>query len=302
MLYNHPHSAQALPRPPKDKHDGSQQPQAGNMSDLSRRQRLRYKINNFGYRLLPTVDGYPLPPGRLIELVIGTREVAWYQLGGMFMNQAMGTLLRRHGRPFESHDTILDFGCGCGRLIRWLGALKGRCEIWGTDYNPDLIAWCERNLSSLASFKVNGSDPPLDFEDAKFSLVYSYSVLTHLSADRQEAWFAELSRVTRPGGLLCLTVHGQRCAMRMDFSAEQMQKLESDGLVVYGEERSGENYCGAYHSEGFMRGLDRHGLELLEFISGRLPRRLGTGLVSLSQTLSGSLRRFEVCWRLRSRR
>jgi SAM-dependent methyltransferase len=230
--------------------------------------KYRYGISNLGYRLAPTLDGYPLPPARLVELVIGTRELAWYQLGGLFMQQAFGTLLRRHGVPFEVHGTILDFGCGCGRILRWLGALKGHCRIWGTDCNPRLVDWCRRHLSDLAEVGVNQSDPPLRYEDGQFSLVYSYSVLTHLSRERQEPWLRELARVTRTGGYLMLTVHGRRTALRMTLSADVLAQIEREGVVVFSEDHSGETACCAFHSEGFMRSLDRFGLDLVEFISG----------------------------------
>ena len=51
-------------------------------------------------------------------------------------------------------ETMLDFGCGCGRILRWWASLKDSCEIWGCDYNADLIAWCQRRLSYFAQFKV----------------------------------------------------------------------------------------------------------------------------------------------------
>ena len=229
----------------------------------------RIPICNLGYRIAPSLDGYPLPPPELVDLVIGTKELSWYQFGGMFMQQAFGTLLRRHGKPFEHHKTILDFGCGSGRIMRWLAALTGHCEIWGTDYNPVLVEWCRQNMSELARFTVNGPEPPLPYDAGKFSLVYSYSVFTHFASDRQEAWFAEMARVLEPGGMLLLTVHGLRCAYRMELPPDQLSELERKGILVYAEDRHGENICTAYHSEPFLRSLDaRLGLELIDYLPG----------------------------------
>jgi SAM-dependent methyltransferase len=230
--------------------------------------RNRIPICNLGYKIAPSLDGYQLPPEELVDLVIGTRELSWYQFGGMFMQQAFGTLLRRHGAPFESHRTILDFGCGSGRILRWNAALTGLCEIWGCDYNPVLVDWCRQHMSELARFEVNGADPPLPFEDSKFSLVYSYSVFTHFSPERQEPWFAEMARVLQPGGMLAVTVHGVRCAYRMQFSAERLAELEQKRILVDFAERSGENICTAYHSEAFLRSLGHLGLELLDYLPG----------------------------------
>ena len=41
-----------------------------------------------------------------------------------------------------------------------------------------------------------------------FDLVYGVSVFTHLDEKHQNDWLQELKRVTRPGSVLLLTVHG----------------------------------------------------------------------------------------------
>jgi SAM-dependent methyltransferase len=75
--------------------------------------------------------------------------------------------------------------------------------------------------------------------DGKFELIYSYSVLTHLSADRQKPWMKELVRVLKPGGMFLLTVSGKRVAWRIGISAEQLQEMEERGILVLGGEQSG---------------------------------------------------------------
>jgi SAM-dependent methyltransferase len=232
------------------------------------RSKYRIPTYNLSYRLAGSLDSYPFPPSHLINLVIGTKEIAWYQLGGLFMHQSIGAFLGRNGTPIESLKSILDFGCGCGRILRWWAALKDIAEIWGCDYNPQLIEWCQMNLSSIASFKLNGSDPPLDFEERKFEFAYAYSVFTHFSADRQQPWMEEMVRVLKPGGLLLLTVHGKRVAWRSGFSEELLRKLDEQGILVFGEDESGSNLCAAYHSENFMKNQKSIGLELVDFVPG----------------------------------
>lgn len=232
------------------------------------RPRFRIGLYNVGYRLGGALDGYPLPPARLVNLVIGTRELAWYQLGGLFMHQALVVLLRRHGKPPESWASILDFGCGCGRIVRWWAALRDLCEIWGCDYNPALIGWCQKHLSTFAKFCVNGDFPPLAFADNHFEIIYSYSVFTHLSVESQRPWMKELARVLKPGGFLLLTVHGKRAAWRAGFSADLLKRLENEGVLSFGEERSGSNDCAVYHSETYMLGQQSLGLEVVDFLPG----------------------------------
>lgn len=232
------------------------------------RAKARIPIYNIGYRLIGSLDGYPFPPNHLIDFVIGTKEIAWYQLGGLFMHQAIGTMLRRNGLDINQLTSVLDFGCGCGRILRWWAGLKENCEIWGCDYNPDLIAWCQNELGDIAHYKVNNADPPLDFPDGKFELVYAYSVLTHFATDQQQPWIKELARVVKPGGMLLVTVHGKRVAMRSGFSSELFAQLNEQGVIVFGEDQRGSNYCAAYHSEPYMQNQHMNGLELLESLPG----------------------------------
>ena len=53
--------------------------------------------------------------------------------------------------------------------------------------------------------------PHVPFEDSSFDLVFSGSVFTHID-DLADAWFLELRRVLKPGGLLYFTVHDTHSA------------------------------------------------------------------------------------------
>ncbi len=110
---------------------------------------------------------------------------------------------------------ILDFGCGCGRVITWLQQLDSKYQYFGTDIDPEAITWCQENLANFGEYAVNPHLPPTEYADNYFDLVYSISVFTHLSEDMQFAWLKELSRITKPGGYLLLTTHNRRCNQRL---------------------------------------------------------------------------------------
>ena len=118
-----------------------------------------------------------------------------------FDKEALG----RHRKSFRDFSSILDFGCGCGRLIR---SLRPLCDQWaaihGTDIDAGAIAWCKENIAD-ASFSVNAENPPLRFEDKSMDLIYASSVFTHLDAEDQFHWLAELQRIMKPGGYVLLT-------------------------------------------------------------------------------------------------
>lgn len=224
---------------------------------------------NLGYRIIGSSDGAPFPPADLVNLVIGTKTVAWYQLGGLFAHESIVSFLWRNGVNINSLHSIYDFGCGCGRIIRYFAGLKDHCEIWGTDYNPDLVNWCDKHLAGFAKFKINKANPPLDFEDSKFDLVYAYSVFTHTRRNQQMDWLKELARVTTTNGYVFLTTQGQRVAARQGFPQHMLDDLNQEGIYAAGEEHSGSNGCSVFHTDMFFRSRQQAtGLELVAFMEG----------------------------------
>lgn len=206
-------------------------------------------------------DGLPLPPPRLRMLVAGTADAAWFLATGAASAELVAEAARRHGVPLEEEPTaILDFGCGCGRVTRHWASVPG-LEVAGSDYNPRLVRWCAENLP-FGRFSVNGAEPPLDFPDGRFDLVYAISVLTHLTEEQGEAWLGELRRVLRPGGLLVLTTHGDAHAAAL--SAGERERYEAGELVVRRRTVAGTNLCAAYHPGAYVRERLARDFELVE--------------------------------------
>jgi SAM-dependent methyltransferase len=110
---------------------------------------------------------------------------------------------------FDKFTSILDWGCGCGRVIRYLLQKDIKAQIFGCDIDRDLINWCGKNIRN-AKFDIVNSTPPLSYELGQFDFIYGISVLTHLDEKMQMAWLKELNRIMKPGAILLLTVHGRK--------------------------------------------------------------------------------------------
>jgi len=200
------------------------------------------------------VDGPPLPPRRLMVRVAGTGDADWFLRSGRAGYDAIAAHV-----PLNKLESVLDFGCGCGRVTRWWGDFKG--AVAGSDTSAAAIDWCRTNLP-FARFETNALAPPLVFADESFDLVYALSVFTHLTADLQLAWRDELRRVLRPGGLLLVTTHGRSYVPRL--GDDERVRFESGELVVRWAEVAGTNLCSAYHPERYLRETFADGFAFLE--------------------------------------
>jgi SAM-dependent methyltransferase len=118
----------------------------------------------------------------------------------------METILGRSGVSLAAVGNILEFGCGDGRMIRWLEHLVHDREIWGADIHAERVIWCKQHLSPPFRFVTTTIVPHLPFEDRYFGFIFAGSVFTHID-DLADAWIMELKRVLRPGGKLFITVH-----------------------------------------------------------------------------------------------
>ncbi len=148
-------------------------------------------------------ERYPMPPEELRWRATGERDTgAFLQSGSNDATFLDKEALGRDGKSLKNFDTILDLGCGCGRLTRWLRPLADPwATIHGADTDQAAIAWCKANITD-AIFTLHGEHPPLPFADNSIDLVLAYSTFTHLDAESQLRWLAELQRILRPGGYL----------------------------------------------------------------------------------------------------
>lgn len=155
----------------------------------------------------------PFPPMEMRVLVGPTED-------GLFDNPN-GSLVFSGLEPAQFRS-VLDFGCGCGRIARQMIQQRPRPQRYaGIDLHAGMVNWCNRNLAPHApGFTFHhhdvfyggfnpGDDKPLyapfPFADNEFSLIVATSVFTHLTQTQSEAYFAEISRVLEPRGVLVAT-------------------------------------------------------------------------------------------------
>jgi SAM-dependent methyltransferase len=227
-------------------------------------------------RILYARDGLPVPPREYLALVAGGLGPNHFYKHGRQGAAWISDMLARNGVDLAGSRSILDFGCGCGRVIRHWPPVT-RAELHGCDYNPKLVRWCRESLP-FGEFKANGLEPPLPYEDDSFDVVYSLSIFTHLDEHHQVPWMQELTRVVRPGGVLLLTFHGRahlnEAAELYEEGPQYLAAFEAGELVVWRGALSGSSGCAVWHPEAYVRDVLARGVEILEYVpSGALDIR-----------------------------
>lgn len=165
--------------------------------------------------------------------------------------------------------SILDWGCGTGRIIRHLPSLLDNTNsFYGTDYNNKYVKWCSKNLEGI-EFKLNGLKPPLDFLNASMDVIYGISIFTHLSEELHYSWMEELTRVLKPNGILILTTHGE--VHKFKLLPKEQEIYDSGKLVVHSYKKEGNRLFAAYQAPKFFKSLcKKNNLEILKHISGKI--------------------------------
>jgi SAM-dependent methyltransferase len=202
--------------------------------------------------LLAACDCLPVPPESL-RVRVGGWEDADHFLGvGRKIFWDLKRLLKGVGRGFESFGSVMDFGCGCGRVIRHLSPAPGQAIV-GVDIDPEAIGWCAGHLGRIAEFRTCGHLPPLPFPDQTFDFVYCISVFTHLPEEMQSRWLEELRRVIRKRGVLIASVHGEGLLPAGD--PEIAGRFKREGFIYVkggGTEGLPEFYQSTYHAPAYI--------------------------------------------------
>lgn len=173
---------------------------------------IAYLITKEGIEHETCEYGLPIPPQ---ELWLGYGKNKEEYLYGKVQIEAMLNILKASDFILQEGYRILDFGCGAGRMIRWLKPYAEMCEIWGTDISAEHIYWANQYLKPPFNFATTTTIPHLPFEDRYFNFIYAGSVFTHID-DLAIAWLLELRRILSPEGRLYITLQDNNSIVELD--------------------------------------------------------------------------------------
>jgi SAM-dependent methyltransferase len=238
------------------------------MDQLGRAETLRIEFRpGTGRELSPYQDWYlRLTPDAQADAsrrvrVAATADPILFESMGVSVCLAMRRALREYfSRDYTDYQAILDWGCGCARVARFVAEFGPR-KLVGIDIDPDNIQWCQNNVTR-AEFAHIALDPPTRFAGETFDLVYGISVFTHLAEIDQDRWLAELQRITKPGGAVLMSIQSEIAFFRADSDFQRFLALEKNGFYVYGrcsdldevmpEMKESEYYKNVFHSRRYI--------------------------------------------------
>jgi SAM-dependent methyltransferase len=172
----------------------------------------------------------PLPDEARRRRVAGNPSAEVFRLVGFTTVMKLERVLAGLGRRLRNVRSILDWGCGCGRITRYLPRFTA-ARITGVDIDADNLEWCREHLP-FGEFRRVPLRPPTDLPASAFDLVIGISVCTHLREIEQLAWLGELQRVAAPGALLLLTVHADTHVSWSQFSMSLYEQWRESGFLV----------------------------------------------------------------------
>jgi ubiquinone/menaquinone biosynthesis C-methylase UbiE len=106
---------------------------------------------------------------------------------------------------FGPGDTVLDLGCGVGRVARY--AAPGCRTLWAVDASPLMLRYARRRMAGIPNVRYarcRGTTVP-DVPDGAIDFAYSLLTLQHLEREDAFLLLRELRRMVRPGGTIHVT-------------------------------------------------------------------------------------------------
>ena len=174
--------------------------------------------------------------------------------------------------------TILDLPCGHGRVARYLAARWPTADLFVSDLDEPGMQFCAETFSATALPSTERFEE-IDF-GRTFDLIFVGSLITHLSADRTEAFLGFVGRHLSPRGVAVVTSHGEFAAGRMTVGRDTDKSVyglalqdQADVLHLYFAENYGyRDYPGStgygislVHRDWLTSAVERQGMILESF-------------------------------------
>lgn len=146
--------------------------------------------------------------------------------------------------------SVLDIGCGIGRIAKWIALKHPNWEVVGVDISPEMIAQGFDWTKNVPNLKLQAYPGDLFylFDPNKFDFIYSYIVLQHLPREYVKELMGQIGKLLKPLGYFFF----------------QMQAPRGDyGQIMEGPKTGTYRQVRCYSREDIMALCDSAGLDIV---------------------------------------
>lgn len=167
--------------------------------------------------------------------------------------------LEAGGRTVDDVRSWLDFGCGYGRVLRFLVQRVDPERIYASDVIEEGVDFC---ASEFGVHPRHSTATLAELDLGRFDFLYAISVLTHLDEENETEMLRFVHRSLEPGGIALFTTHGQWSLDNLDFYGAIYEDMRDD-LVRRVRER-GVAFVPYHHYSGDDYGMTWHSAEYVQ--------------------------------------
>jgi SAM-dependent methyltransferase len=177
------------------------------------------------------------------------------------------------GRTFEDVDRWLDFGCGYGRVLRFLLERVPPERVSAGDVIAEGVEFCR---SEFGVTPLHSQPELTGVRLGRFDFVYAISVITHLNERNSIEFLRMLGDSLRPGGIALFTSHGQWSLEHPELyggeyearAAEIEAAVRNHGIAYLRYQFESDDYGMTWHSRDFIEKTiaELHGTELVPLL------------------------------------
>lgn len=139
--------------------------------------------------------------------------------------QSVETILADIEQDVDAGGTVLEIGCGVGRMLRPLA--QRFALVQGVDVSAEMISRAQTRLADLGNVNVSLTDGTSlrPIKSNSVDIAISYLVFQHIpDASTVEANIADTFRVLRPGGVFKFQVAGRADTAEAEFAERSRPK------------------------------------------------------------------------------
>lgn len=214
------------------------------------------------------IEQTPKPP---IHLQHRIGEADHFSVTGAQVSSLILTCAGKY-KPVPKCEAILDWGCGCARVISQLMKFVSPERLFGIDIDSEAIEWDKNNIPGPNFTRIDPY-PPTPYSDVTFDLIYGISVMTHLDEETQDSWLGELRRISQHGAIVALTVIGEKlrnqrmpASVGQEFSRSGFASFIPDYSNSLKEFSHQEYYKETYHSIDYIQAYWSRYFDILEYV------------------------------------